>query len=136
MTGLPRAKYNGAVSNRGREMAYDEKTAARVRKLFVGKRGVNEKSMMGGLSFMVGGNMVCSVSGRGGMLIRVAEAILPYLISATNVVTAICIVHFLPLSISRATRTVSIYGFFIASYLFGLCVWMYGFLVTMSCGEG
>jgi hypothetical protein len=52
-------------------MAYDEKTAERVRKILSGRRGVAEKAMMGGLSFLVGGNMACSVSGKGGMLIRV-----------------------------------------------------------------
>jgi TfoX/Sxy family transcriptional regulator of competence genes len=52
-------------------MAYDETTAERVRRLLSGRRDVVEKKMMGGLSFMVGGNMACSVSGRGGMLIRV-----------------------------------------------------------------
>lgn len=56
-------------------MAYDEKTAARVRKEFSGRGDVVEKKLMGGLCFMVGGNMVCSVSGKGGLLIRVgAEA--------------------------------------------------------------
>ncbi len=52
-------------------MAYDEKTAERVRRVLSGRRHVVEKKMMGGLSFMVGGNMACSVSGKGGMLIRV-----------------------------------------------------------------
>ena len=52
-------------------MAYDEATAARVRKILTGRRGVTERAMMGGLSFMVGGNMACSVSGKGGMLVRV-----------------------------------------------------------------
>ncbi len=52
-------------------MAYDEDTAKRVRRLLAGRREIVEKKMMGGLSFMVGGNMACSVSGRGGMLIRV-----------------------------------------------------------------
>jgi TfoX/Sxy family transcriptional regulator of competence genes len=52
-------------------MAYDEKTAERVRKLLSGRRDVVEKKMMGGLSFMVKGGMCCSVSGRGGLLIRI-----------------------------------------------------------------
>jgi TfoX/Sxy family transcriptional regulator of competence genes len=52
-------------------MAYDESTAERVRRLLAGRRDVVEKKMMGGLSFMVGGNMACSISGKGGMLIRV-----------------------------------------------------------------
>jgi TfoX/Sxy family transcriptional regulator of competence genes len=52
-------------------MAYDEATAARVRKLLAGQRHVAEKKMMGGLCFMVDNTMCCTVSGRGGMLIRV-----------------------------------------------------------------
>jgi hypothetical protein len=52
-------------------MAYDEQTAERVRKLLSGRRDVAAKKMMGGLAFMVKGSMCCSVSGRGGMLIRV-----------------------------------------------------------------
>jgi TfoX/Sxy family transcriptional regulator of competence genes len=54
-------------------MAYNEKTAERVRRLLAGRRDVAEKKMMGGLSFMVGGTMACSVSGRGGLLIRVGR---------------------------------------------------------------
>jgi hypothetical protein len=48
-------------------MAYDEETAARVRKVLSGRRDVVEKKMMGGLSFMADGAMFCSVSGRGGL---------------------------------------------------------------------
>jgi TfoX-like protein len=52
-------------------MAYDEGTAERVHKVLSGRRDVAAKKMMGGIAFMVKGNMCCSVSGRGGMLIRV-----------------------------------------------------------------
>src|SRR5690349_22570146 len=52
-------------------MAYDERTAERVRKALAGRRGVTEKAMMGGLCFMLKGNMCCAVSGRGGLLVRV-----------------------------------------------------------------
>jgi TfoX/Sxy family transcriptional regulator of competence genes len=52
-------------------MAYDEETAARIRKLLSGRRDVVAKTMMGGLCFMVGGNMCCVVSGKGGLLVRV-----------------------------------------------------------------
>jgi hypothetical protein len=52
-------------------MAYDEKTAGRVRKLLSGRPDVAENKMMGGLCFMVRGRMCCSVSGRGGLLVRV-----------------------------------------------------------------
>ncbi len=56
-------------------MAYDEKTAERVRALLSHRRDVVEKKLMGGLSFMASGSMCCSVSGRGGLLVRVgAEA--------------------------------------------------------------
>ena len=52
-------------------MAYDENTAARVRKALAGRRDVVEKKLMGGLCFMVTGGMCCSVSGKGGLLVRV-----------------------------------------------------------------
>ncbi|WIM12769.1 TfoX/Sxy family protein [Enhydrobacter sp.] len=52
-------------------MAYDEKTAERVRKVLSGRRDVVEKKLMGGLCFMVKDGMCCSVSGRGGLLVRV-----------------------------------------------------------------
>ena len=52
-------------------MAYDEGTAERVRKLLSKRSGVVEKKLMGGLCFMVAGGMCCSVSGRGGLLIRI-----------------------------------------------------------------
>ncbi|MBV8137678.1 MAG: TfoX/Sxy family protein [Deltaproteobacteria bacterium] len=52
-------------------MAYDEKTAERVRNLLSIRSDVVEKKLMGGLCFMVNGAMCCSVSSRGGLLVRV-----------------------------------------------------------------
>ena len=52
-------------------MAYDEQTAERVRRILSGRSHVVEKKMMGGLCFMVKGAMCCSVSGRGGVMVRV-----------------------------------------------------------------
>jgi TfoX/Sxy family transcriptional regulator of competence genes len=52
-------------------MAYDEKTAERVRKVLSGRADVAEKKLMGGLCFMVKGGMCCSVSGKGGLLVRI-----------------------------------------------------------------
>jgi len=52
-------------------MAYDEKTAARVRKALAGRGDLVEKKLMGGLCFMINGGMCCSVSGKGGLLVRV-----------------------------------------------------------------
>jgi TfoX/Sxy family transcriptional regulator of competence genes len=53
-------------------MAYDGETAERVRRALSGRRGVVAKTLMGGLAFMVKGGMCCSVSGRGGLLVRVS----------------------------------------------------------------
>jgi TfoX/Sxy family transcriptional regulator of competence genes len=55
-------------------MAYDEELANRVRELVSGEDGVTEKRMFGGLAFLIGGNMSVSVSGRGGLLLRVDPA--------------------------------------------------------------
>ena len=52
-------------------MAYDEKTAVRVRELLADRTDVVEKKMIGSLCFMVNGHMCASVSGRGGLLVRV-----------------------------------------------------------------
>ena len=52
-------------------MAYDEDIAARIRELLGGESGVAEKSMFGGLAFLVNGNMSVAASGQGGLLVRV-----------------------------------------------------------------
>jgi len=51
-------------------MAYDENTAARVRKLLAGQRDVAEKKMMGGLCFMVNGAMCCGLT-KSDLMVRV-----------------------------------------------------------------
>jgi len=45
-------------------MAYDEETAARVRKVLSGRRDVVEKKMMGGLSFMADGHVLLGINTR------------------------------------------------------------------------
>ncbi len=52
-------------------MAYDEDLAHRVRELIADETGVIEKQMFGGLSFLIGGHMSVSVSGRGGLMLRI-----------------------------------------------------------------
>ena len=52
-------------------MAYDEDLANRVREAMRGENGVVEKKMFGGLAFLIGGHMSVSVSGRGGLMLRV-----------------------------------------------------------------
>jgi TfoX/Sxy family transcriptional regulator of competence genes len=55
-------------------MPYDERLAARVRKILSARRDVGEKRMVGGLSFLVGGKMCCGIAGDG-LMVRVgAEA--------------------------------------------------------------
>jgi hypothetical protein len=44
-------------------MSYDPGTAARVRRSLAGRDDVLEKKMVGGLSFLVNGNMCCGVTG-------------------------------------------------------------------------
>jgi len=55
------------------EMAYDEKLAARVRKLLAGRADVVEKRMFGGLCFMVNGAMCCGLT-QTEFLVRVGPA--------------------------------------------------------------
>jgi TfoX/Sxy family transcriptional regulator of competence genes len=52
-------------------VAYDEELAERIRKLVAGEPNLTEKTMFGGLAFMIGGNMAVAASGQGGALVRV-----------------------------------------------------------------
>ena len=52
-------------------MAYDVELADRIRQLIASEPGVTEKKMFGGLSFLLDGRMSVSVSGQGGLLLRV-----------------------------------------------------------------
>jgi TfoX/Sxy family transcriptional regulator of competence genes len=52
-------------------VAYDEALAGRIRDLIGNDPDVGEKSMFGGLAFLVGGNMAVGVSGQGGLMVRV-----------------------------------------------------------------
>ena len=42
-------------------MAYDEKLADRIRKAFARRKGITEKKMFSGLSFLLNGKMCCGV---------------------------------------------------------------------------
>jgi TfoX/Sxy family transcriptional regulator of competence genes len=55
-------------------MAYDDDLANRIRELLATETSVTEKKMFGGLAFLIGGHMSVSVSGRGGLLLRVDPA--------------------------------------------------------------
>ena len=51
-------------------MSYDPKAAERVRHLLSGRDDVAEKRMVGGLSFLVNGNMCCGITGTA-LMVRV-----------------------------------------------------------------
>ena len=53
-------------------MAYDEDLAHRVREQLGDESGITEQAMFGGLAFLLDGHMAVSVSGRGGLMVRVA----------------------------------------------------------------
>jgi TfoX/Sxy family transcriptional regulator of competence genes len=55
-------------------MAYDEELAERIRELVQTEEGVSERTMFGGLAFLVNGNLAVSASGQGGLLLRVDPA--------------------------------------------------------------
>ena len=51
-------------------MSYDPEAAERVRRLLSGRDDVVEKKMVGGLSFLVNGNMCCGITGTA-LMVRV-----------------------------------------------------------------
>ncbi len=55
-------------------MAYDEDLANRLRELLAGEDAITERTMFGGLAFLLDGNMTVSASRTGGLLVRVAPA--------------------------------------------------------------
>ena len=65
-------------------MAYDEKSAERVRRALGGQRGLVEKKMMGAVCFMVGGNMCCGVTGDA-LLVRVGAEAYPKVLKEPHV---------------------------------------------------
>jgi TfoX/Sxy family transcriptional regulator of competence genes len=64
-------------------MAYDEELADRMRAQLVGRQGLTEKKMFGGLAFLIGGNMAIAASGEDGILVRVDPEASDELVAAT-----------------------------------------------------
>ena len=60
----------------------------------------------------------------------VSEIVIPWLVDASGFAFWICLLIFLPLSFIRKTRVAAMWGFLLSSFVFGTCVWVYGFLVT------
>ncbi len=55
-------------------MAYDDELASRIRACLQAEAGVTGRRMFGGLAFLIDGHMAVSVSGQGGLLLRVDPA--------------------------------------------------------------
>ncbi len=53
-------------------MAYNEALGQRMRKMMKGERGVVEKSMFGGIGFVVNGNLACGVN-KQDLIVRLGE---------------------------------------------------------------
>lgn len=51
-------------------MAHDEELARRIREHVGGEPALSEKTMFGGLAFLVNGNMAVAASGQGGLMLR------------------------------------------------------------------
>ena len=65
-------------------MPYDQDLAERIRG-HLGDTPVTEKSMFGGLAFLVGGNMAVAASGQGGLMVRVDPAESDEMVAADGV---------------------------------------------------
>jgi TfoX/Sxy family transcriptional regulator of competence genes len=70
-------------------VAYDEALAERIRTLVGTEPGLTEKTMFGGLAFLVGGNMAIAASGQGGVLVRVDPAESDALVASTRAEVAV-----------------------------------------------
>jgi hypothetical protein len=59
------------VNYRSGQMPYDEEFADRLREALAGKDGVTENAMVGGLAFLIGGNMAVGIAATGEQMVRV-----------------------------------------------------------------
>ncbi len=66
----------------------------------------------------------------------IAEKFAPLLTHVISISFVICLFVFLPLAFIKKSRIISVYGFLIASYIFGLSTWVIGFLVTYDFWGG
>ena len=66
----------------------------------------------------------------------VSEKIVWYGWAAADTAFWVCLVVLLPLSLFTATRKVSCFGIYAASFIFGLCTWMLGFLTVYEYWGG
>lgn len=68
-------------------MAYDLELAERVRALLAREPDVSEKTMFGGLAFLLAGRMALAASGNGGLMVRTLPVDTDALLARPGVVT-------------------------------------------------
>jgi TfoX/Sxy family transcriptional regulator of competence genes len=65
-------------------MAYEGETVERVRQVLAGRAGIEEKRMVGGLSFSADGSMCCGVTGAA-LMVRVGKDGMPEALAQPHV---------------------------------------------------
>jgi TfoX/Sxy family transcriptional regulator of competence genes len=66
-------------------MAYDGALSDRIREVMEGERGLREKSMFGGLAFLIDDKMAVSASNEGGLLLRIDPTLTESLVSEPHI---------------------------------------------------
>jgi clan AA aspartic protease (TIGR02281 family) len=66
----------------------------------------------------------------------ISEKLVSYVMTAANTAFWACFIVLLPLSLFTATRKGACFGFLGASFIFGLCTWILGFLTTYDYWGG
>jgi hypothetical protein len=62
--------------------------------------------------------------------------VLPILAWARDIATLIDVVVLIPLAFFKKTRMFSAHGLMVSSYIFGLCLWVLGFVITYGFWGG
>jgi hypothetical protein len=83
-----------------------------------------------GLGVMVGLGIVTLIYLQG--IVWVSVRVFDYVVMVNSAVFLLSVFIFLPCAIFRVTRKVAAFGLLGASYVFGLTVWLFGFLVTYA----
>jgi hypothetical protein len=61
----------------------------------------------------------------------VSDNFIGYVFAAAEITFAVCLLILVPLSLFRATRKISCFGLYAASFVFGTCAWLMGFSTTL-----
>ena len=66
-------------------MAYDGELADRIREVLAGEPDLSEKSMFGGLAFLIADKIAVSASNQGGLLVRIDPTMTDFLVSEPHI---------------------------------------------------